>query len=122
MENVVLAIHIIIVVSLCLVILIQRTSNDGLSGLGGGGGGAAAGALFSARGSANFLTRATAFLAAGFIATSLILAYMASHKTGSTSIADKIAAEQTIENKANVKAAEPVKPAAPATPSVPLAK
>lgn len=106
METVLLAIHIILVVALVLIILVQRTGSDGLSGLGGG---SSQGAIFSARGSANFLTRTTAILATGFICTSLALAYIASHRGGSTSIADKIAAEQ----KANpVKAVTPSVPAA----------
>ena len=117
METVLLTIHIILVVSLVLVILVQRTSADGLSGLGGG---SSAGAVFSARGSANFLTRATGILAAGFIITSLSLAYLASHHEGS-SIADKIAAEnkaaKTISKPAAVNAAKPATALA-----VPLAK
>lgn len=122
METVLLAIHITLVVSLVLVILIQRTSNDGLSGLGGGSAGAGAGAIFSARGSANFLTRATAFLATGFICTSLALAYLASHTTGGSSIADSIAAEEK-GKPAVVKPAVPAEvPAKPAAPSVPMAQ
>ncbi len=121
MENILLAIHIILVVSLVLVILIQRTGNDGLSGLSGGGSsGGGAGAIFSARGSANFLTRTTAFLAAGFICTSLALAYLASHSE-SSSIADRIAAEEKAK-PAVVKHAEPATPEKPAIPQVPLAK
>lgn len=117
MENVLLAIHIVLVSALVLVILIQRTSNDGLSGLGGGGN-AGGNSLFSVRGSANFLTRLTSLLAAGFICTSLALAYMASHKNGGSSIADKIAAEKPtapVEVQAE-------KPAVPLAPSVPLAE
>ena len=132
METVILAIHIVIVVALVLVILVQRTSSDGLSGLGGG---SSQGAIFSARGSANFLTRATSFLATGFIATSLILAYLNSHRDGGTSIADKIAAEQKGKpavvapaapaakpNAAAPVAAKPAEPAKPAAPAVPLAQ
>lgn len=73
------------------VILIQRTSSDGLSGLSGGGGG---NALFSVRGKANILTKLTTFLAIGFLITSLTLAYLAAHKP-KDSVVDKIAAEKT---------------------------
>ena len=119
MENVLLVIHIILVVSLVLVILLQRTGQDGLSGLSGGGA-AGANSLFSARGSANFLTRATAMLATGFICTSLALAYIASHKTGK-SIADSIAQEnKMINSKTSAQPAETGSKAA--SPSVPLAK
>lgn len=127
METVLLAIHITLVVALVLVILVQRTGNDGLSGLGGGNSGAGAGAIFSARGSANFLTRTTAILATGFICTSLALAYINSHKEGGNSIADSIAAEQKTAPAAAtpaVPAAQPAEKAAekPAAPSVPLAQ
>ena len=122
METVILAIHIILVVSLVLVILVQRTSSDGLSGLGGG---SSAGAIFSARGSANFLTRATAILATGFICTSLALAYLASHREGG-SIADKIAAEQkankTVTAPLKADAAAPAKNPTDSAPAVPLAQ
>ena len=123
METILLAIHIIFVVSLVLIILVQRTSSDGLSGLGGG---SSQGAIFSARGSANFLTRATAILATGFICTSLALAYIASHRDGGTSIADKIAAEQKLQKPAVKTEVAPTAPAkkeaAPAAPAVPLAQ
>jgi preprotein translocase subunit SecG len=113
METVLLAIHIILVVALVLIILVQRTSSDGLSGLGGG---SSQGAIFSSRGSANFLTRATAILATGFICTSLALAYIASHREGG-SIADTIAAEQ----KANKTPAQPAAPTAQPNTAAPAA-
>lgn len=114
METILLAVHVVLVSALVLVILLQRTSNDGLSGLGGSNSGG--NALFSVRGSANILSRATSILATGFICTSLALAYVASHRDGGTSIADKIAAEKpTLPTKIEEK------PASPLTPSVPLA-
>ena len=74
MATVLLIIHIMLALALIGVVLLQR-SEGGALGIGGGGGG---GGFMSGRGAANFLTRATAGLAAAFFATSLILALIAS--------------------------------------------
>jgi preprotein translocase subunit SecG len=81
METVILIFHLIIVVTMVMVILLQRSSNDGLSGLGGGGSNPSA--LGQARGSSNPLTKATAILATLFVCTSLGLAYIANAKNES---------------------------------------
>jgi len=78
MENVLLVIHLIIALAMVLLILIQRTAQDG-GGLLGGGGGGTMGGMFTARGSANVLSRTTAILAGLFIITSLLLTMIASH-------------------------------------------
>ncbi len=75
MENILLAIHLLIAVTLVVIILLQK-SEGGALGIGGGGGGQFG--LFTARGSANFLTRTTAILAACFILTSLLLTILGS--------------------------------------------
>lgn len=72
MTTFVLVIHILIACALVAVILLQRSEGGGL-GIGGGTGGG----LVSARGAADLLTRSTTFLAAAFIATSMILAVLA---------------------------------------------
>ena len=68
----VLVVHSIIAVALVATILLQR-SEGGALGIGGGPGG-----LMSARGAGNLLTRATGVLAAMFLATSILLAVLAS--------------------------------------------
>ena len=103
MSTVLLIIHLLIALALVGVILLQR-SEGGALGIGGGG----MGGLMSGRSSANLLTRTTAFLAAGFIATSLLLAIIASHQTAPRSILDQPVAP----------AAEPQ---APTTPRAPVA-
>lgn len=75
MHHVILVIHIILAISLIATVLLQRSEGGGL-GIGGGSGGM--GSFMSARGTANFLTRTTAILAACFMGTSLLLAIMAS--------------------------------------------
>ena len=111
MDTVLLVIHLIIVVSLVLVILLQKSSTDSLSGLGGGA--ANPSALTNIRGSANILTRVTSFLAFGFICTSLGLAYLA-NQSGKSELLDNL----------NAPAAQvaPAVTAKPAEPAVPIAE
>jgi len=73
-----LVVHAIIAAALVTVILMQRSEGGGL-GMGGSPSG-----LMSARGAADFLTRATSVLAALFIGMSILLAVMATrqHSTG----------------------------------------
>ena len=103
MSTILLVIHLLIALALVGVILLQR-SEGGALGIGGGG----MGGLMSGRSSANLLTRTTAFLAAGFVTTSLLLAIIATHGTAPRSILDQPAAP----------AAEPE---APTTPHAPVA-
>ncbi len=113
MQNVLLAVQLLIAIALVAVILIQRTAQDG-GGLTGGG--STMGGLFTARGSANLLTRATAVLATLFIVNSLALGALASSQHQKDSILDQIA-------PISVPAPSSEKiPLAPAEPQVPLAK
>lgn len=73
MQTVLIVIHLLVVLALIGVVLIQRSEGGGL-GVGGGGG---SGGFFTARGSANVLTRATAILALLFFITSLALTIVA---------------------------------------------
>jgi preprotein translocase subunit SecG len=71
MLSVVIAIHLMIVLALIGVVLLQKSEGGGLVSSTSG--------FLSNRGTANALTRATAFLAAGFFATSLVLSLLAGH-------------------------------------------
>jgi preprotein translocase subunit SecG len=82
MKNALLVIHLLIASALVGMVLIQR-SEGGALGMGGGGGG-----FMTGRGAANLLTRITAGLAAGFFATSILLAVIASQQTAPRSILD----------------------------------
>jgi len=73
--NILLFVHIVIAVLLIIVILMQKTGTDGLSGIGGGGGGVVTG-----RTVANFLTKTTVILATLFIINALVLANLSSRK------------------------------------------
>ncbi|MET4895867.1 preprotein translocase subunit SecG [Sphingomonadaceae bacterium jetA1] len=66
-----LVIHAIIAATLVTVILMQRSEGGGL-GMGGSPSG-----LMSARGAADFLSRATAVLATAFVGFSILLAVLA---------------------------------------------
>jgi preprotein translocase subunit SecG len=76
MSGILLIIHLLIALALVGVVLLQR-SEGGALGIGGGGGGGGGGAMFSSRGAANVLTRATAGLAAAFFVTSITLTILA---------------------------------------------
>jgi preprotein translocase subunit SecG len=86
MDSVVLVIHLFLALAIIGLVLLQRSEGGGL-GMGGGG----LGGLASPRGAANILTRATAFCAAGFFCTSLILAVLAGrNSTANSSILDAL--------------------------------
>jgi len=88
----------LIAAALVGVILMQRSEGGGL-GIGGGG---SPGGMMSARGAADFLTRATRWLAVVFVVLSIVLAAMAVEMSGADSI------ESTLDRT--------VAPAAPADP------
>jgi len=74
-------IHLMLAVALVGVILLQR-SEGGLGGLGGGG----MSGFMTTRGSTNLLSKTTRWLAAGLMATSLVLAWLTSHPQGTASL------------------------------------
>lgn len=103
------------------VILMQRSEGGGL-GVGGSPSG-----LMSARGAANLLTRATAFLAIAFVGLSIVLAAIAVGTTSGrkidTSLQRSTAPAAPVDplaapgNGAPAAPANAVAPAAPATPA-----
>jgi preprotein translocase subunit SecG len=72
--NILLFIHVCITLALIGVILIQRSEGGGL-GLGSGGSGS--NSMFSARGTANLLTKVTAVLATLFFLNCLFMGVIA---------------------------------------------
>jgi preprotein translocase subunit SecG len=120
MENIVLAIHLIIALVLVGAILLQR-SEGGALGIGGSGGGG--GNLFTARGVGNGLTRLTALLAIGFFITSITLTVMATRSSAPKSVFDTAPATNGAVPAGKAPTPEGVlpnlgqqKPAAPAAP------
>lgn len=119
MQTVLLVIHLILAISLVGFILVQRTSADGLGGIGGGGGGGSN--FLTGRASANLLTRTTAIIATLFILNSLALAFIASHRSQPASLLDTITAPKPAAEQPQ-KAPEPAKEAPKQEPIVPMAE
>ena len=107
MQSVLLVIHLLVVLALIVVVLLQRSEGGGL-GMGGGQGGG----LVSVRGTANLLTRTTAFLAVAFFFTSIALAILSTNRTETSSVLDVTPAAP----------AAPIEPIQPAQPGVPLSE
>jgi preprotein translocase subunit SecG len=76
---VLIVIHLMVVLAMIGVVLLQKSEGGGL-GIGSGGG------FLSSRGTANVLTRTTAYLALTFFATSLALSWIAGFDRKPTSI------------------------------------
>ena len=79
--SVVLVVHILAALGVIGLVLMQHGKGADMGAAFGSG---ASGSLFGATGSANFLSRTTAVLAAVFFVTSLSLAYLASNKPKTT--------------------------------------
>jgi preprotein translocase subunit SecG len=107
-----LVVHAIIAATLVTVILMQKSEGGGL-GMGGSPSG-----LMSARGAADFLTRATAVLATVFVVFSIVLAFVAATKSGPAALDTSLARTPP---PAAQTAPAPVQPA-PDNGSVPLAR
>ena len=78
MFNTLLFVHLVVAVLLVVVILLQKTSSDGLSGIGSGSGNNMG--IMSGRSAANFLTKTTIVLAVIFFANALILGNLSNKK------------------------------------------
>ncbi len=121
MMNILLIIHLFVALALIGVVLIQRSEGGGL-GIGTSQG---MGSFMSGRGTANLLTRATAILAAVFMALSLTMALLNRGTQGAGR--SMYSAPQSAPAVPGAPATEPGVPAAPApaapapapTPSVP---
>ena len=81
MITVILIIHVILAICIIFAVLMQKSEGGGL-GIGGSNAG---GGFMTARGTANFMTKLTAFLGGCFFLTSIILALLSSQDTPSIS-------------------------------------
>jgi preprotein translocase subunit SecG len=121
--NVAIVVHVLVAIAIIGLVLLQHGKG---ADMGSGFGGGASGSLFGATGSANFLSRTTAVLAAVFFASSLGLAYLATTKPREAgSVVDRAPAAQPKAEAAKPEpknekpqGAEPGVPA-PAPKSVP---
>lgn len=99
-----LVVHAVIAAALVGVILVQRSEGGGL-GMGGSPSG-----LMSARGAADFLTRATAILATIFVLMSIALAALASVQRGPQTIDTSLARDKAPAAPATAPAPTPENP------------
>ena len=108
--------HVLLAAGIVGLVLLQRGKGaDAGAGFGAG----ASGTVFGARGSASFLSRATAVMATLFFVTSLGLSYLFSRNVEPTSVMDRVVTEQEVPMPETMPAVEiPVAPVteAPAAP------
>ena len=105
--NTLLIVQIVVALSIIGLVLIQHGKGADAGAAFGGG---ASGSVFGSRGSGNFLSRATAILAAIFFANSLALAWLVAHRdTGLTAAQSVVPVEKARE----VRPAPVVEPSAP---------
>ena len=88
MENLILALNIILAILLIIVILLQK-SEGGALGLG-----VSQDSFISSRSASNILTKLTTILATLFIITSISLTIMSQKEFSSTSVLEKIEEEK----------------------------
>ena len=101
MITVILVIHVILAICIICAVLLQKSEGGGL---GIGGSGSAGGGFMTARGTANFMTKLTAFLGGCFFLTSIILALLSTQDT--PSISDEV--KKTIEESSTKVPAVPL--------------
>ena len=92
MFGVILAIHILVCLGLIIVVLLQSGKGGGLAGAFGGAGGV--GAVFGGQAAATFLTKATRYLAIGFMLTSLSLAVTVRGSLGGGTVSEGLEGRQ----------------------------
>jgi preprotein translocase subunit SecG len=98
MLNTLLFVHFVIAILLITVILLQKTSENGLGGIGGGNNTG----LVSSRSAANFMTRSTIILGVLFFANAIVLANLSSKSyTGITEKIEKSTKSSTPDNTKN---------------------
>jgi preprotein translocase subunit SecG len=109
--NVLIVVHVLMALTIIGLVLLQHGKG---ADMGSGFGGGASGSLFGATGSANFLSRTTAVLAAVFFASSLALAYFATQRPREAgSVVDRAPAAQQKKAEPAKPEAQPEKPAPP---------
>ena len=78
LQSILLVLHLLVAIAICGFVLLQHGKGADMGAAFGSG---ASGSLFGATGSANFLSRTTAVLAAVFFVTSLGLTYFSASKS-----------------------------------------
>ena len=106
MFNIFLILHLMLAVILVVVILLQRSDEGALGGIGGG----SFSGMLTGRSSANFLTKITTFIAALFLCNCLLLAVLSGNFKK-----DSIITESEVEDIIDGTEIDPSKPIVPDT-------
>ena len=117
--NVLIVLHVLVALAIIGLVLMQHGKG---ADMGSGFGGGASGSLFGASGSANFLSRSTAVLAAIFFLLSLALAWVATNRSseqGGGGALDAVRQQQEPAKDVPKPEAQPQKPAAEAPKPAP---
>ena len=117
MENLqisLLTLQVVVAILMIIMVLIQKSDGDSLSGIGGGSGGL--NSAISSKSSANFLTKLTMFLAAIFMINCLVLALISSKINNST----HLEIDKVIEQQKNTTSSDQVSIPVSTTPSEPI--
>jgi len=109
LTTVLIVLHVLVALAIIGLVLLQHGKG---ADMGSGFGGGASGSLFGATGSANFLSRTTAVLAALFFILSLALAYTATRKPAEEGggVIDVIRQQQQVPAPAQKPTADVPKP------------
>ncbi len=107
MENInaiLLVFQVLLAIALIALVLLQHGKGADAGAAFGSG---ASATVFGARGSGNFLTKATSIIAALFFAVCLALAYMAVNREGPTSIVDSVVETESQQQQTSPVLQEP---------------
>ena len=121
LETVVLVLHLLVAVAICGFVLLQHGKGADMGAAFGSG---SSGSLFGAAGSANFLSRTTAILAAVFFASSLALTWFGSRHSAPSGVMQQGVMEKMAPKTSDIPAAPGALPASPpaTTPAADPAK
>jgi preprotein translocase subunit SecG len=111
-ESFLLVVHLIVAAVVCGLVLLQHGKGADMGAAFGSG---SSGSLFGAAGSANFLSRTTAILAAVFFLSSLGLTYLGSMHTPAKDVME----QGVMGNLPKSEAPAPGQPPAPAQAPIP---
>ena len=107
---------VLLAISLVVLVLLQRGTGATAGAAFGSG---ASGTVFGAAGAASFLTRATAVVATGFFAISLIMAVMVSRGIGQAQGPELGVVDESVQQRQQAPATAPEQDAAGVTPAAP---
>jgi preprotein translocase subunit SecG len=117
LESFLLVVHLIVAAVVCGLVLLQHGKGADMGAAFGSG---SSGSLFGAAGSANFLSRTTAVLAAVFFVSSLALTYLGSMHAPAKDVMQGVMGDAPAGKSVDAPKAPATTPA-PATPAAPAA-